>query len=150
MKGKGYDLIYTGIQGVSDLDGLLAGLVASELDAPSINVVNRVDPQGPGKVSVFKEFAGGVLAEYEVETPVVLGVQTSREPPAYIPISKIKKIASESKIEKINVPLADVTKTTVSAYSLPESTSHAKMITGKMNEQNDKLVTLLKEKGVIS
>ena len=59
-------------------------------------------------------------------------------------------MASESKIEQVSVPLADVTKTNVSAYSLPESSSHAEMISGKMNEQVDKLVALLKEKGVIS
>lgn len=150
LKDKGYDVIYTGIQGVSDLDGLSAGLVASELGVPSINVVNRVEPLEAGKVTVFKEFAGGVTAEYEVETPVVIGVQTAREPPAYIPISKIRKMAADAKIEEVNVSLPELTKTHIASYSLPESSSHAEMIEGKMEEQIDKLIVLLKEKGFLA
>ena len=150
LKDKGYDVILTGIQGVSDLDGLLAGLVASELGVPSINVVNRFDPLDGGKVTVFKEFAGGVQAEYEVETPVVLGVQTSREPPSYIPVSKIRKMAADANVEEVSVSVPDVIKSNVTSYSLPESSSHAEMIGGKMEEQVDKLIALLKEKGVIS
>lgn len=150
LKDKGYDVIVTGIQGVSDLDGLMAGLVASELGIPSINVVNRVDSLDAGKVTVFKEFAGGVQAEYEVETPVALGIQTSREPPAYIPVSKIRKMASDATIEEVEVSVGDVTKSIVTSYSLPESSSHAKMIEGDMDEQIDKFIALLKENGILS
>ena len=150
LKDKNYDVIVTGIQGVSDLDGLSAGLVASELGVPSINVVNRVDPADGGKVTVFKEFAGGVLAEYEVDTPVVLGMQTSREPPSYIPVSKIRKMAADATIEEMSVSVPDVSKSAVTGYSLPESSSHAEMIEGDMDEQIDKFIALLKEKGIVS
>lgn len=148
LKDKGYDLILTGIQGVSDLDGLLAGLVASELGMPSINVVVKVEPSG-NKVNVLKEFSGGVQGEYEVETPCVLGIQTSREQPAYMPVSKIRKASKEATIEEVEVTLSGIVKSEISEYKLPVSGAAAQMIDGDESEQADKVLAILKEKGVL-
>jgi electron transfer flavoprotein beta subunit len=146
LEGKGYDLILTGIQGVSDLDGLLSGLIGIELDIPSMNVVVKVESAG-SKVTVMKEFAGGVQGEYEVELPAVFGIQTSRAPPPYIPVSKVRKASKEATIEEVEVSIDSVVKSEISKYSLPETGEGAQMIEGDLDEQVDKLFSLLKEKG---
>lgn len=146
IKGKDFDLILTGVQGVSDLDGLLSGLVGAELGIPALNVIVKVESAGD-KVNVMKEFSGGIQGEYEVTTPVVLGIQTSRAPPPYMPVSKIRKASKEATVEEIEVSLDSVIKSEVSNYSLPVSSESATMFEGDLEEQVEKVFALLKEKG---
>ena len=39
-----------------------------------------------GKAVVHKEYAGGVMAEFEISLPAVVGVQAAHQPPRYCPL----------------------------------------------------------------
>jgi len=76
LSGMEYDLVLTGVQAADDRDGQLGVLLANYLDVPHVSVVSGVAPSN-GAVTVQKEYAGGVMAEFEVDLPAVLGVQAA-------------------------------------------------------------------------
>lgn len=150
IRAGGYDLILTGVQGVDDLDGPISGYIASLLGIPNISVIVKIVPSDPGKVSVFKEFPAGVLAEYEVTLPAICGVQAARDPPPYIPVSKLRRAAKSATIEEIEVTVDEEPKVSpITAYTVPEAGERAEMIVGSLDEQVTKLVEILQLKGLL-
>lgn len=149
LEGKGYDLILTGVQGVADLNGPIAGHVAAMMGLSNLNVITRVDPSEDNKVTCMKEFPGGVIGEFVVELPAVIGIQTSRKPPTYIPVSKVRKAAKEATINEVEVDVAELKVNTISSVKMPESGSHAEMIEGDMTTQVNRFIEILKGKGLL-
>ena len=90
----------TGVQSPGDLDGQLGPAMAAAMDVPGISVVASVLPSG-GKVVLQKEYSGGIMAEFEVELPAVVGVQAARKPPRYAPVSKVRQIQQSATIEEL-------------------------------------------------
>ena len=99
-KSLGADLVLTGVQSPGDLDGQLGPAMAAAMDVPGISVVASVLPSG-GKVVLQKEYSGGIMAEFEVELPAVVGVQAARKPPRYAPVSKVRQIQQSATIEEL-------------------------------------------------
>src|SRR5512138_746523 len=93
-----HDLILTGVQSVEDLDGQNAVLLATYLGLPHVSVVTGVQVDDK-HATVRKEYAGGVLAEFEVTLPAVLGIQAAKQAPRYAPISRVRAMMKEKKIE---------------------------------------------------
>ena len=52
-------------------------------------------------MTVHQEYAGGMVAEFEVDLPAVLGVQTSREAPRYAPVSRVRQLMKTATIEQL-------------------------------------------------
>ena len=143
-----YDLILTGVQSADDRDGQLYGLLAAYLDLPEVGVVTGVAPQD-GKLLVHKEYAGGVMAELEVDLPAVLGIQAARETPRYAPVSRVRQMMKKTKIEEIEAPSVEaVVGSTVSRLFKPEKGGHAEMISGSPEEVAEKIASILKERGI--
>src|SRR5574341_2258637 len=88
VKGMSADLILTGVQAADDLDGNLGPMIAAHLGMPYVGVVSGVTVSD-GKAVIHKEYAGGVMAEFEAALPLVIGVQAASKPPRYAPISLI-------------------------------------------------------------
>jgi electron transfer flavoprotein beta subunit len=149
IKGMHYDLILTGVQSVEDLDGQVAVLLATYLGLPHVSVVTGVELQG-GQAIVKKEYAGGILAEFEVELPAVLGIQAARQAPRYAPISRVRTIMKEKKIEPLEPEGgAQASGLKVRRLFKPESTARAEMIEGDADEIAERVVGVLREKGLI-
>jgi electron transfer flavoprotein beta subunit len=89
LKAMNADLILTGVQTHCNLDGALGSLLAENLGIPYLGYVSGVTIDG-NKAVVRKEYAGGLVAEMEVNLPAVLGIQSSDTPPRYVPISKVR------------------------------------------------------------
>ena len=100
LKGMSYDLVLTGVQAVDDRDGQLGGLLARYLGLPCVSVVTGVEAGGGGSILVHKEYGGGVVAEFEVSLPAVLGVQAARETPRYVPVAKVRQAMRDTSIEE--------------------------------------------------
>lgn len=141
LTGRSHDLILTGVQAADDRDSQLAPTVAALLDAPCIEVVTGVEPED-GKVVVHKEYAGGVLAEFEVEPPAVLGIQAARQTPRYAPVSKVRQIQQESTIETVAGGGAEAGGFEVVQMTPPETGAGAEML-----DSVDELVKVLETKG---
>lgn len=149
IRGLPHDLILTGVQSSEDLDGQIGVLLATYLNLPHVSVVTGVDLDG-NHALVKKEYAGGVLAEFEVDLPAVLGIQAAKQAPRYAPVSRVRTIMKEKKIEGIgasDVPMGSGLQ--VRRLYKPESSSRAEMIEGDLDEMVDKVMVVLKDKGII-
>ena len=151
------ELILTGVQAHNDLDGALGPRLAENLGMPFVGYVSGVtlveDPlQRAGNVAkVRKEYPGGLIAEMEVILPGVLGIQAASQPPRYVPISRIRQAMKTTTIEK--VPAAELEFAgglPVSRMFQRETGARAEMIEGDAEEVAERLVGLLRERGILS
>ncbi len=137
------DLILTGVQSASDRDGQLGPLMAVHLGMPCVSVVNGVNPSG-NVVTLEKEYSGGIMAEFEVDLPAVLGVQAARQTPRYAPVSKVRQVQQTMQIESVAAGSADgAVQSKVVKMAHPEKGAGAKMLNSV-----DEILDILKEKGV--
>jgi electron transfer flavoprotein beta subunit len=148
IKGMSPDLVFTGVQAADDRDGQLGPMIAAHLGFPYVGVVTGVEVKG-GAAIVHKEYAGGVMAEFEVALPAVIGVQAAHQPPRYAPVSKIRQIAKTAKIDEFAGGAAPGAGSTVRRMFKPVSAGHAEMWDGSPEEVAEKIVGLIKEKGLL-
>lgn len=145
ISGAGpYDLVLTGVQAPDDVDGQLAPMLAESLDLPCVEVVTGVSAV-EGTVTLLKEYSGGVVAELEMDTPGVLGIQAARNAPRYAPVSKVRQVQEASTLEDVeyrgDVPAPGCS---VTAMAPPEVAEGAEML-----ESVDQLLAVLESKGVL-
>jgi electron transfer flavoprotein beta subunit len=144
------DLLLTGVQSAEDRDGQLAPLLAGALDLPHVSVVSGVEPAGERAVTVRQEYAGGVVAELEVDLPAVLGIQAAEKPPRYAPVSKVRQFMKTAKLDEVAGPdLPPETGCAVRRLFKPEAAGGAEMIEGGPEEVAEKLLALLAGKGLV-
>jgi electron transfer flavoprotein beta subunit len=143
-----HDLVLTGVQAIDDLDGQVAPLLATELGLPHVSVVTHIKIAG-GAATVHQEYAGGLVAEFEVDLPAVLGVQTSREAPRYAPVSRVRQLLKTAEMERVEVAVPAGSGLTIEAMSVPESGRAAEMISGPPTEVADRIAAILRERGVV-
>ncbi|HLB49237.1 MAG TPA: hypothetical protein VJL59_19680 [Anaerolineales bacterium] len=148
IKGMSPDLVMTGVQAADDRDGQIAPMIAAHLGMPYVGVVTGVTVKD-GKAVVHKEYAGGVMAEFEVSLPAVIGVQAAHQPPRYAPVSKIRQIAKTAKVDEIAGGDAVGSGSTVRRMFKPESAGHAEMWEGSPEEVAEKIVALIAERGLL-
>jgi electron transfer flavoprotein beta subunit len=143
------DLVLTGIQGNNDLDGSIGPFVAEWLGMSYVGYIAGASIDG-NKVIAQKEYPGGLIAEIEITTPAVLGIQAAEEPPRYIAVSKVRQMMQTATIEEQETPDLDSTGgLQISRMYLPEAAERAEMIDGDEEEIAAKLVEIFKEIGVI-
>lgn len=149
IKGESYDLVMSGVQAADDLDGQTPMLLAHELGVPHVSVVVGVEAKD-GAAKVTQEFGGGRSAELEVQLPAVLGIQAARQAPRYAPITRVRQAMQAGGLEEVpaSAPSASSGITVRKMYK-PESAGHAEMIKGSAEEVADKIVELLRSRGLI-
>jgi electron transfer flavoprotein beta subunit len=142
------DLILTGVQAHNSLDGPVGPLLAEMLAVPYVGYVSGMNVEN-GKAIVKKEYPGGLIAEMEVATPAVLGIQAAETPPRYVAISKVRQIMKTSKIaeEAGEVDLAGGL--SVGRMFQPEAATRAEMIEGDADEVAEKLIKLFDQQGLL-
>ncbi|OGN86979.1 MAG: hypothetical protein A2X23_09110 [Chloroflexi bacterium GWC2_73_18] len=145
-----HDLVLTGVQAIDDLDGQVGPLVAAELDLPHVSVVTHI-AIGPGgrAATVNQEYAGGVVAELEVDLPAVLGVQTSRVTPRYAPVSRVRQLMKTAEMGHVEAPTDGGSGLVVEAMALPQTGAGAEMLGGGADAVADRLVAILRERGLL-
>jgi electron transfer flavoprotein beta subunit len=146
ISGMDYDLVFTGVQSVEDRDGQIGVLLAHYLGTPHISVVTGVSVNG-GNVNVQKEYGGGVVAEFEAATPIVLGIQAARETPRYVPVAKVRRAMRSTDLEEVSGGDAAVsTGSSVSRMFKPEGGGGAEMLSGSAEDIAGKLADIIKGK----
>lgn len=150
IEGMEVDLILTGVQAADDWDGQLGVHLASRLGLPHVSVVASVQLAGDGRtVLVRQEYSGGAVAELEVDLPAVLGIQVSRQPPRYAPVSRVRQAMKEAEIEEVEAERAEVAHATVRQLVRQESAGRAEMIDGSPHEVADRILELLSARGLV-
>ena len=149
LSGQEVDLVLAGVQAVDDLDGQLPPLLAPMLGWPHVGVVIGVEGKD-NTVQVSQEFGGGKSARLEVKLPAVIGVQAARQPPRYASITRIRQAQQAGGIEEIAASTPDAEAgITVRRLFEPEKTGHAEMLTGSAEEVADRILDLMRSKGVL-
>lgn len=145
-----HDLVLTGVQAVDDLDGQVGPLLATRRDLPHLSVVTHIAVGDGGRtVTAHQEYAGGIVGEFEVDLPAVLGVQTSREAPRYAPVSRVRQLMKTATIETADGggggPGSGLE---IQAMSVPKSGASAEMISGNAQAVADRIAAILAERGI--
>jgi len=138
-----HDLVLTGVQAADDRDGQLGPILAARAGVPCVEVVTHVAPSD-GKVTVQKEYSGGVMAEFEVDQPAILGIQAARQAPRYAPVSKVRQIQESATIETRTAAGNGAPSFGVVEMTPPETGEGAQMLDGV-----DELISVLESKGAI-
>ncbi len=148
LKSMPHDLIVTGVQSAEDLDGQLAPLLATYLGMPHVSVVTGVEITGQ-TATVRQEYAGGVMAEFEVDLPAVLGIQAATQPPRYAPVSRVRAIMKEKKLDTRDASSADGAGLTVLSMAKPQSAAHAEMLEGDGDSVAARILAVIAERGLL-
>ena len=150
MRELPYDLILTGVQAADDLDGQVGVLLATYLGIPHISVVSGIEAEPMTRTAtVHQEYAGGIMATFEVDLPAVLGVQASRAIPRYAPVSRVRQAMKTARIEEIESATPAGAGISVRRMFKPESTGHAEMLEGDTDEIVDRVIEILRERGIM-
>jgi electron transfer flavoprotein beta subunit len=143
------DLVLTGVQAHNDMDGQVGSLLAEYLGMPYIGYVAGVEVTD-GSAKVRKEYPGGLVAEMSVSLPVVLGIQVAEQPPRYVAISKVRQAMKTATIEELPSDALDSSGCPeVERLYQPETSEHAEMLEGDIDEIADKIIGIFKETGVL-
>ena len=136
-------------QAIDDLEGEIAPFLAEGLGLPYVCVVTSVAPEG-NRVTVRKEFAGGLRGEFSLPLPAVLGIQSAEKPPRYVPIAKVRAVMKAAKIETVEAPPPEsLSRFPVERLYKPEVTGRAQMFEGAPEEVSDKILEVLAKNSLI-
>ncbi|MFQ5792260.1 MAG: electron transfer flavoprotein subunit beta/FixA family protein, partial [Acidobacteriota bacterium] len=100
-------------------------------------------------ITVHKEYAGGVMAELEVELPAVLGIQAARQMPRYAAVARVRQAMRKTAVEEVQAGEVSVTAgSNMRRMFKPEKGSRAEMLEGSPEVVADKILAKLREKGI--
>ena len=143
------DLVITGVQAADDLDGQLSSTLAALLDLPHVSVVVSVEVAG-GSVTVRQEFAAGRSHELQVQMPAVIGIQSARQAPRYVPVTRVRQAMQAGGLTELAVsPLVGGGGLVVRRMHRPEAIGQAEMLTGNAADVADQIVRLLRARGQV-
>ncbi len=145
IKDEKFDLIFAGLMS-QDLNNAQVGvLLAAMLDLPFATAVTSIKIED-GKVKITRELEGGYQEEAELPTPCVLTIQSGINEPRYVSIMGIKRAKSK---EMKEVSISPTTSTLeVEKMYLPP-VKKAEMIEGDPSQIAEKIIEILKDRGLI-
>ena len=149
VKAEIPDLILTGVQAHNDIDGQVGPLLAEMLSVPYVGYVSAVKIENK-MATITKEYPGGLLAEFMVELPAVLGIQASDEPPRYVAFTKVRQAMQTAHIEEQDIGELDLSGSmNVTRMFQPEVGERAEMLAGSADEVATKLIEIMQEHDVL-
>jgi electron transfer flavoprotein beta subunit len=149
LSGQEVDLVLAGVQAVDDLDGQLPPLLGSRLGWPHVAVAIGVEAK-EGVAQVSQEFGGGKAARLEVRLPAVIGVQAARQPCRYASITRIRQAQQAGGVDEVEVSEPQVESgLVVRRLYEPEKTGHAEMLSGSVDEIAERILELVRTKGLL-
>ncbi len=145
IKDEKFDMIFAGLMS-QDLNNSLVGvLLAAMLDLPFATAVTSVKVED-GKVVVTRELEGGYQEEVELPTPCVLTIQSGINEPRYVSIMGIKR-AKTKEMKEVSISPTMSTVEVEKMYLPP--VKKAEMITGDPSQVAEKIIEILKDRGLI-
>jgi electron transfer flavoprotein beta subunit len=149
VKTENPDLILTGVQAHDDLDGQVGPLLAELLFMPYVGYISGVKIEDT-MATVTKEYPGGLLAEFMVELPAVLGIQASDEPPRYVAFTKVRQAMQTAQIEEQDIGELNASGgLEVTRMFQPEVGERAEMLAGDAGEVATRLIEIMQEHDVL-
>ncbi len=144
---RGVDLILSGVQSAEDLFGQFAPMAGAVLGWPHLSGTSRV-AWSDGSLLVAQERGGGVVANYKVPLPAVLGVQTASKAPRYVSGSKLRE-AAKALIGKVSPDGASAQQgVRMTGLAVPEQTSGAEDLGADADLAAERILQILAERGL--
>ena len=149
-----YDLILTGVQ-AEDGAAQVGGMLAAMLDYPFASLVNSIEVLDDKKLKISREIEGGNREVSEIDLPCVLSIQTGINEPRYVGMRGIRAVASVT-IPTYGASDLGVDASTVGEagarvervdYFVPTLGKSAEMLSGRREENVDRVVELVAAKG---
>ena len=150
VRGKGYDLIVTGVESEDNMATQVAISLAERLGFPYALAVIKVEFLENQRIKVTTELGGGIQEELEITLPAVLAIQSGITTLSYAPLAKImrarKNPISSMSLKQIAINWEEVEAwrpRIISAFDPPEAGS-AEIIAGSPVEIAEKIVGRMK------
>ena len=152
IKGLDHALVLTGVQAEDNNEGAVGIMLAEHLGLAYSAVVVGIEPQGD-EATIRVELEGGIDEVSKISLPAVLSIQTGINEPRYVSIMGIRKAAKKelNVIDLGELALSDddlLKRTTVEEIFLPPETEGAEMLEGDASTIAEKILRIIKEKGV--
>lgn len=145
IKDEKFDLILAGLMS-QDLNNAQVGvLLAAMLDLPFATAVTSLKFED-GKVRVTRELEGGYQEEAVLPIPCLLTIQSGINEPRYVSIMGIKR-AKTKEMKEVSVS-PTVSTVEIEKMYLPP-VKKAEMITGDPSQVAEKIIEILKDRGLI-
>jgi electron transfer flavoprotein beta subunit len=148
-----YDIVFTGVQSDDNNCGTIGGMLAEQLGITHACVVNRIALEN-GRATIHVELEGGMEEISSVSIPALLTIQTGINEPRYVSIMGIRKAAKKElsvvSLEELALTDEDLEpQTFIEEIFLPPETEGAEMITGDPSMIAERIIRIMREKGVI-
>jgi electron transfer flavoprotein beta subunit len=152
VQGMDYDLILTGVQADDDNSGAVGIMLAETLGLSHAAVVTGVEPEGNSAV-LHVELEGGMDEVSKIQLPSLLTIQTGINEPRYVSIMGIRKAKKKEltviPVDDLGLTEEDLTpRIRIEEVFLPPETAGAEMIEGDAASVAERLIKIIKEKGV--
>ncbi|MFO7987400.1 MAG: electron transfer flavoprotein subunit beta/FixA family protein [Desulfatiglandaceae bacterium] len=147
-----HDLVLTGVQADDDNYGMVGVLLAEHLGLSHAAVVTSFEPQD-GEATVHVELEGGMDGVSRIRLPALLTVQTGINEPRYVSIMGIRKARKKElqvlQAQELGIPEPELQpKIMVEEVFLPPETEGAEMLEGDSGTVAEKILQIMREKGV--
>lgn len=150
VRGKGYDLIVTGVESEDNMASQVAISLAERLGLPYALAVIKVEFLGDQRIKATIELGGGIQEELEITLPAVLATQSGIATLTYAPMAKIlrarKTPISSMGMDEIGINWPEVAASCPRIISVfdPPQTGSAEIIGGTLAEIAEKMVERIK------
>lgn len=144
-RGKGYDLILTGIMSADEMNGQTGPMIAQLLSIPcgTAAIHQEIQPDQE-KVSIEREIEGGEREMFDIKLPCVLAVQTGINCPRYPSLSKVLR-ANKKEIDLIPSPFwgKNTPRVTLETLQYPQKKRKGILLDGTLENKVDQLMDIL-------
>jgi electron transfer flavoprotein beta subunit len=152
IKPLPHDLVLTGVQAEDDNCATVGIMLAEQLVLPHAAVVTHVEVKG-GEAAIRVELEGGMDEVSAIRLPALLTIQTGINEPRYVSIMGIRKAAKKelrvTGVGDLGLSEDDLTpRVLVEELFLPPETAGAAFLEGDPSAVAEKILAILKEKGV--
>ncbi len=140
-----FDLIIAGLMSQDYNNALVGSLLASMLNLPYATAVTSISVED-GKIRVVRELEGGYGEENVLSLPALITVQSGINEPRYVSIMGIKR-ARKKELREVSVEVKEGIIEVDKIYVPP--IKKAEIISGDAEEIAEKLIQILKDRGLI-
>ncbi len=150
IKDLKYNVILTGCIATDDGYSQVGPIIAELLGIPHATLVTELEIKDE-KAEVVRELEGGLLERLEINLPALFAVQTGINEPRYASLLAIRR-AAKKEIKTLGG--ADIqgevkSLSVLEKLYVPPVERRAEILSGSMDEISEKLVQIIKEKGLL-
>ncbi|MFW6185998.1 MAG: electron transfer flavoprotein subunit beta/FixA family protein [Halobacteriota archaeon] len=147
LQKREYDLLLTGIQSIDAFTGMLGPLLSVYVNKPFTGYVTKVEVEDSG-LKIQKELGGGLMGDFTVKLPAILGIVSAERPLTFVPLTKLRKVMKKAEIEEVELETPQMEGTEVVKFYEPEK-PEIELLEGEPEEVADKLIEVFKEIEVV-